>query len=450
MDTQLASWAQARPEALEAQAILQRCVHCGFCTATCPTYRVLGDERDSPRGRIYLIKQMLEGASTTEQSQAHLDRCLTCRNCETTCPSGVQYGRLVDLGRGLMEERVPRAWPQRALRWALREGLTSPLFGPALALGRLLRPLLPGAIRAKVTPSRPAGAVPRIAADSPIQSTEFPSSRLPAVHAQGLVPQRLILPRGCVQPSLLPSIDAATQRVLADLRIATVSPPDAGCCGALKHHLADHAGSTHQMQRNTQTWHGLLVHGEAQGVLMNASGCAVMVAEYGHLLKETSLAAEAAAVSAAMVDPIQLLLPHAERLARALAPRAAQWGPMVYHPPCTQQHGLKIRGQVEHFLRQLGVQLLPVADAHLCCGSAGTYAVLQPEMSKTLRHDKLKNLEAGRPSMILSANIGCLTHLESGTATPVRHWLEWLDAELSALAQAPEPGSPADEVHAHP
>ncbi len=436
MDTQLADWAQARPEALEAQKILQRCVHCGFCTATCPTYRVLGDERDSPRGRIYLIKQMLEGHATGRASQEHLDRCLTCRNCETTCPSGVQYGRLADLGRTLMEERVARPWRQRLLRALLREGLTSPLFAHALALGRWVRPLLPASLRAKVVQRRSPGVVSDLSPVGPPSALVFPPSRLPAAAVAALPARRVVLPGGCVQPALLPSIDAATQRILADLRIATLRPEDSGCCGALRHHLADAAGSTRQMQRNAQAWAAPLARQEADAVLMNASGCAVMVAEYGHLLEDTPAAADGRAVSEALQDPISLLMPHAALFAEALAPRAAGWGPMVYHPPCTQQHGLKIRGQVELFLKRLGVNLLPVADAHLCCGSAGTYSILQPEMSQTLRDDKLQKLQAGRPERILSANIGCLTHLEAGTHTPVVHWLEWLDAELNAAADA--------------
>lgn len=418
MDTQLADWAQKSPQAQEAADIIRRCVHCGFCTATCPTYQLLGDERDGPRGRIYLIKQLLEGQDVGEETQTHLDRCLTCRSCETTCPSGVAYGRLADIGRGLVEQQVKRPLAQRAVRFALREGLTSSLFGPAMWVGRQVRSLLPAVLKEKVPVSRPAA--PALPIESAPALASAPQYR------------QVILPKGCVQPSLLPSIDAATQRVLARLGIEAIVPREGGCCGALRHHLADASGGHADMRRNIQAWAPLLQQNDRLAVLMNASGCGVMVKEYGHLFESDPRDAERAQlVSDRTLDPVELLMPYAPVLAERLAARRASWPKIAYHTPCTQQHGLRLKGHVEKLLVAIGVQLTPVPDAHLCCGSAGTYSVLQPELSHELRDRKLSALQSGGAGLLLSANIGCLTHLEAASGTPILHWLEWLDQELS-------------------
>ncbi len=408
MQTQLAPEFRDTADGREAEAILRKCVHCGFCTATCPTYQLLGDELDGPRGRIYLIKQVLEGETPTEKTRTHLDRCLTCRNCETTCPSGVQYGHLVDIGRRIVERKVPRSVPQRAVRWALKEGLTSPAFGPAMKLGQSVRGLLPGSLRAKVPEARPAGAWPRTR------------------HAR-----RMLLLAGCVQPAMAPNINAATARVLDACGIETVVAPSAGCCGAVKFHLNDQDGGLAQMRAAIDAWWPLLDSGEAEALVVNASGCGVTVKDYGHLLRDDpAYAAKAARVSAAARDLGELLPDLLPALRDRIAPPPAGQV-LAYHPPCTLQHGQKLRGGVETALRSLGFDLqLAPEESHLCCGSAGTYSVLQPALAQPLRDRKLHHLGRLQPAAILSANIGCITHLQSGTDLPVRHWVEALDAAL--------------------
>jgi glycolate oxidase iron-sulfur subunit len=392
-------------------------VHCGFCTATCPTYQILGDELDGPRGRIYMIKQMVEGAPVTRETQIHLDRCLTCRNCETTCPSGVEYGKLVDLGREMVEARVARPVTERIMRAALREGLSSPLFAPAMRLGQSIRGLLPKGLKAKV-----------------------PEYRNPGVIPQNQHARRVILLKGCVQPAMLPGIDAATMRVLDALGISGSTINGSGCCGAIKHHLADASGGLADARRNIDAWWPDIQAGRIEAIVVNASGCGVMVKDYGHLLaSDPAYAERAMRVSELTRDPIEFLeslLPElqrliAERRASGAAPVAQLSGPVAFHPPCTLQHGLKIRGTVEKLLTALGATLVPVADSHLCCGSAGTYSVMQPELSSELKQRKLSALTSHQPKTILSANVGCITHLQSGTDTPVRHWLEWVDEQLA-------------------
>ncbi len=407
MQTHLAPPFKGTPDGDEAEAILRKCVHCGFCTATCPTYQLLGDELDGPRGRIYLIKRVLEGETPTRATQTHLDRCLTCRNCESTCPSGVQYGHLVDIGRKIVDEAVPRPPLERATRWALKEGLPSPLFAPAMKLGQAVRGLLPAAVQAKVPPRQDAG--------------EWPTR----THAR-----QMVLLAGCVQPAMSPNINAATARVLDAAGIQTVVAQQAGCCGAVRFHLNDHDGGKAQMRANVDAWWPMLEAG-AEAIVMNASGCGVTVKEYGHILRhEPAYAEKAARVSAATRDLSELL----PELVEALKTRIeAPAGTVAYHPPCTLQHGQKLRGGVEAGLRALGFDIrTSPAEAHLCCGSAGTYSVLQPELAKALRDRKLANLDATQPQQIVSANIGCITHLQSGTGLPVRHWVELLDEALAA------------------
>lgn len=410
MQTQLAPEFAGTPEGQEAEAILRKCVHCGFCTATCPTYQVLGDELDGPRGRIYLIKQVLEGDQPTERTQLHLDRCLTCRNCESTCPSGVQYGHLVDIGRRIVEEKVPRGAGSRALRWTLKEGLTSSLFGPAMRVGQAVRGLLPQPLKAKVPARQPGG-------DWPTRT-----------HAR-----KVLLLRGCVQPSMAPNIDAATARVLDAAGIQSAIEPASGCCGAVKFHLNDQDGGLAQMRRNVDAWWPHVERGEVEALVMNASGCGVTVREYGHHLRLDPAYAERAARISALTRDLSELLPD---LVPALRDRVrAPEGVLAYHPPCTLQHGQKLRGGVEVGLRQLGFDVrVATNESHLCCGSAGTYSVLHPDIAGELRDRKLGHLQAMAPKAVLSANIGCITHLQGGTATPVRHWIEVLDESLSAQA----------------
>nr|WP_157396190.1 MULTISPECIES: glycolate oxidase subunit GlcF [Ramlibacter] len=392
----------------DAEAILRKCVHCGFCTATCPTYQLLGDELDGPRGRIYLIKQVLEGEQPTGKTQLHLDRCLTCRNCESTCPSGVQYGHLVDIGRRIVEAKVPRGAGEQALRWSLKEGLTSPLFGPAMKLGQAVRGLLPGVLKAKVPAAQPAGRWPTRS------------------HAR-----KVLMLAGCVQPSMAPNINAATARVLDAAGIQALLAPAAGCCGAVKFHLNDQAGGLEQMRRNVDAWWPWVERGEIEAIVMNASGCGVTVREYGHHLKHDPQYADKAARISGLTRDLSELLP---AIAGALQGKVrAPEGVLAYHPPCTLQHGQKLRGGVETHLQALGfdVRVAP-NEAHLCCGSAGTYSVLHPDIAGQLRDRKLGHLGALAPRAVLSANIGCITHLQSGTATPVRHWVEVLDEAIVA------------------
>lgn len=408
MQTELAPEFQGTPEGQEAEAILRKCVHCGFCTATCPTYQLLGDELDGPRGRIYLIKQVLEGQEPTRATQLHLDRCLTCRNCESTCPSGVQYGHLVDIGRKVVDAKVPRPAGQGALRWALKEGLPSPLFGPAMALGQTVRGLLPEKLKAKVPPRQDAGRWPT------------------RTHAR-----KVLLLAGCVQPSMAPNINSATARVLDAAGIQGVVAPQAGCCGAVKFHLNDQEGGKAQMRANIDAWWPRVESGEVEALVMNASGCGVTVREYGHTLKDDAAYAAKAARISELTRDLSELLPE---LVPALKGRVkAPGGVVAYHPPCTLQHGQKLRGGVETHLRALGFDIqVAQSESHLCCGSAGTYSVLQPELSYQLRDRKLGHLNQLQPRTIVSANIGCITHLQSGSgATPVRHWVELLDAALA-------------------
>ena len=407
MQTTLAPEFQDTPEGREAEAILRKCVHCGFCTATCPTYQLLGDELDGPRGRIYLIKQVLEGNTPTRATQLHLDRCLTCRNCETTCPSGVQYGHLVDIGRAIVERKVARPAAERRTRALLREGLSSPLFGPALALGRSVRGLLPEKLRAKVPPRQSAGAWPR------------------RTHAR-----KVLLLEGCVQPAMAPNINAATARVLDAAGIQCVLARGQGCCGAIRFHLNDQAGALKQMRANIDAWWPHIESGSVEAIVINASGCGVQVRDYGHALQGDPVYAERAARVAELARDLSELLPD---IAAALKGRLrAPAGGMAFHAPCTLQHGLKLRGGVEQHLRALGIEVRVAAqEAHLCCGSAGTYSVLQPELATQLRDRKLDHLvgesATAAPTTILSANIGCITHLQSGTELPVRHWVEVID-----------------------
>jgi len=407
MQTELAPEFQGTDAGREAEAILRKCVHCGFCTATCPTYQLLGDELDGPRGRIYLIKQVLEGKEPTRATQLHLDRCLTCRNCESTCPSGVQYGHLVDIGRQVVEEKVPRPAGERALRWLLKEGLPSPLFAPAMKLGQAVRGVLPAKLRAKVPAPQAAGLWPT------------------RTHAR-----KVLLLAGCVQPSMAPNINAATARVLDAAGIECVVPPEAGCCGAVKFHLNDQDGGRAQMRANIDAWWPHVERGEVEAIVMNASGCGVTVREYGHALAHDAAYADKARRVSELTRDLGELLPG---LVPQLKDRVhAPAGVVAYHPPCTLQHGQKLRGGVEAGLRALGFDVqVAMNESHLCCGSAGTYSVLQPELAYPLRDRKLGHLQQLQPTAIASANIGCITHLQSGTEVPVRHWVELLDAALA-------------------
>jgi glycolate oxidase iron-sulfur subunit len=410
MRTELADFIKDTPQGREADAILRNCVHCGFCSATCPTYQLLGDELDGPRGRIYLIKQVLEGHAATAKTQLHLDRCLTCRACETTCPSGVQYGRLLDIGRHVVESQVPRGAASALMRAALRAVVPHRgRFATLLRLGRTLRWLLPATLRRKIPPAA--------------RATPWPQS----THAR-----KMLVLAGCAQPALSPNTNAAAARVLDRLGITLQPAASAGCCGAVAHHLNAQHEALAQMKHNIDAWWPQIESG-AEAIVMTSSGCGAMVADYGQLLAhDPAYADKAARVSALTQDISQIITTELPALKAMLAGGARPMNePVAFHPPCTLQHGLKMKGQVETLLAELGFKLTAVADAHLCCGSAGTYSILQPALSQQLLKNKVSALTAGGPAAIITANIGCQSHLQSATGLPVTHWIEALDARLA-------------------
>ena len=416
MQTHLAPEFKGTPEGDAAEAILRKCVHCGFCTATCPTYQLLGDELDGPRGRIYLMKQVLEGHAPTRSTQLHLDRCLTCRNCESTCPSGVQYGQLIDIVRPIVDDRVERPTRERTTRWLLKEGLTSALFAPAMKVGQALRPLVPAALKNKV-PARPG---PR--------AHQWPTR----TH-----PRKVLMLMGCVQPAMMPNINSATARVLDAAGIQTVVADEAGCCGAIRTHLNDTEGGLADMRRNIDAWWPLISGGPGalegvEAIVMNASGCGVTVKDYGHALARDPAYADKARRIAELTRDLSELLPElVPRLKTKVRLRGVSTR-LAFHPPCTLQHGQQLRGGVETHLSALGFEVrVAPNESHLCCGSAGTYSVLQPELAYRLRDRKLDNLAPLEAQSIVSANIGCIQHLQTGTGTPVRHWIEVLDDALA-------------------
>jgi glycolate oxidase iron-sulfur subunit len=406
VQTALADFIRDTPDGREADAILRKCVHCGFCTATCPTYLLLGDENDGPRGRIYLMKQALEGQPVTDKTRIHLDRCLTCRACETTCPSGVQYGRLLDIGRKLVEEKTARPVGQRTVRRLLAEVLPRRLlFASLLRLGRIVRPLLPPKLAEKVPASVPAAGA-------------WPAPR----HAR-----KMLVLAGCVQPALSPDINAAAARVLDRIGISLVEVPGAGCCGALRFHIGYQERGLADMRALIDAWWPHVAAG-AEAIVMTASGCGAVVKEYGHLLRnDPRYAAKAAKVSELTRDISEVIGAEIERLELLFAKKG---GRVAFHPPCTLQHGQALRGVTEKVLARAGFDLTPVPDAHLCCGSAGTYSLLESALSTQLRTNKLAALGAGDPDAILTANIGCQAHLAAASERPVAHWITALEARL--------------------
>ncbi|MNO39109.1 Lactate utilization protein A [compost metagenome] len=383
-------------------------MHCGFCNATCPTYQLLGDELDGPRGRIYLIKQVLEGKEVSEKTQLHLDRCLSCRNCETTCPSGVDYHNLLDIGRAVVDEAVPRSSGQRLMRQGLRALVPNPgLFKPLLKIGEHLRPVLPHAVQLKL-PRHIIPAKPRPARQ----------------HAR-----LMLMLEGCVQPSLSPNTNAAAARVLDRLGIGIVPISQAGCCGAVDYHLGAQQAGLDRARHNIDAWWPAIEAG-AEAIVQTASGCGAFIKDYGHLLKDDpAYAGKAARVSALSKDLVQVL--QGEPLEQLGAHSDLR---LAFHCPCTLQHALKLGGAVESVLTRLGFHLTAVPDSHLCCGSAGTYSITQPELSQQLRDNKLNALESGQPQVIATANIGCQTHLDGAARTPVRHWIELVEDAIDSTA----------------
>lgn len=420
MQTQLSEEFRGTRDGGEAESILRKCVHCGFCLATCPTYQLLGDELDSPRGRIYLIKQVLEGQAPTALTQQHLDRCLTCRNCESTCPSGVEYGRLVDIGRRIVEARVPRPRRQAAARWLLRNGLDSRWFAPAVALGRSVRAILPQSLRSKLSVRRSVRAA---ASATAVTATSAAISR---------PDRRVLLLAGCVQPALLPGVSTASRRVLDAAGFDVLLAKGAGCCGAIREHLADHEGALRAMRRNVDAWWPAISGSDGgqpvAAIVSDASGCGVMLDDYGRLLAhEPAYAQKAARVSELARDIAELVEQDTGRLLATLdrARAGAARPTLAVHIPCTLQHGQRQAGLLHRMLPALGLDVAPACrDSHLCCGSAGTYSLLQPQIAGRLRDRKLEALREQGRDCIVSANVGCIQHLQSGTHLPVRHWVE--------------------------
>lgn len=405
MKTDLTPYYRELPQGREAEAILRSCVHCGFCTATCPTYQELNDERDGPRGRIYLIKQLLEGGEVTAKTRTHLDRCLACRSCETTCPSGVQYGRLLDFGRAEIDKKLDRPFKERVLRWGLRTVLPyQQRFNILLSLGQFFRPILPIFIQQKIPPKRVVN--------------HLSASFLP----QQCHERVMITLAGCVQPGTAPNTNLAAARVLSKLGITLIEEPQAGCCGAVSYHLGAHDEGLDFMRRNIDAWWPVIQSG-VEAIVMTASGCGAMLQDYGYALRHDANYAEKAQKISELTKDISEIL-QAEDLSVLSVQAPSE--KVAVHCPCTLQHAMKQSG-VEDILKRVGFELSQTREKHLCCGSAGTYSILQPKMSQQLLKNKLAALSGGNPTCIVTSNIGCQLHLETQARVPVQHWIELLD-----------------------
>jgi len=392
----------------QAENILRKCVHCGFCLATCPTYELLGNELDSPRGRIYQIKQVLEGVEPTAGTQMHLDRCLTCRSCETTCPSGVDYSHLLDAGRAIVDEAVPRSPGQRLLRRAMRIVLPHRTrFSPLVRLSALFKPLLPASLSNHLLLQEKPGV--------------WPGAR----HSR-----RMLILEGCVQPALAPAINAATARVLDQLSISLIPCKEAGCCGAVSFHLNAQDEGLDFARANIDAWWPQIEAG-AEAIVLTTSGCGVFVKDYGRLLKDDSTYATKAATVSALCKDISEVL--ATENTTSLNVSGTENQSLAFHPPCTLQHGQQKSGITESILISLGYRLVKVKDTHLCCGSAGTYSITQKKLSQQLLARKIDSLQKNQPDVIATANIGCQLHIRSASGdTPVVHWIQLLDRDMTA------------------
>ncbi|WP_454288045.1 glycolate oxidase subunit GlcF [Rhizobium arsenicireducens] len=420
MQTNFTAEQLADPHVAEAEGILRKCVHCGFCTATCPTYVTLGNELDSPRGRIYLIKDMLEnGRPADKQIVTHIDRCLSCLACMTTCPSGVDYMHLVDHARIHIEKTYKRPLINRLTRGILAMTLPYPArFRAALGLARLGRPF--AGLLKRIPALRPMGAMLDLA---PRSIPAAGDSARPATHAPKAAKRgRVAILTGCAQPVLDPGINAATIRLLTRLGIEVVVPEGEGCCGALVHHMGREAQALDSARRNVDVWTREIDKGGLDAIVITASGCGTTIKDYGHMLRlDPAYAETAKRVSALAKDVTEYLstldLPVQDKKNLTV----------TYHSACSMQHGQKITMAPKILLKNAGFTVRDPAEGHLCCGSAGTYNIMQPEISEKLKARKVKNLEATRPDIIAAGNIGCMTQIGSGTAVPIVHTIELLD-----------------------
>ena len=408
MQTIVADHLKDDPRAIAAEAVLRKCVHCGFCLATCPTYNLLGDELDSPRGRIYLIKQVVEGQVATADTAKHLDRCLTCRSCETTCPSGVEYSHLLEQGRSLVEETQSRPLRYKLIKQVVLAVLPHPSrIGPVVRLGQLIRPVLPSAVKFRIPERR----------------------FLPLGQINTATPRKMLVLDGCVQPSMTPQSNQAAARILARLGVELINVKRAGCCGAIEYHLNEHESAKVQMRKNIDAWWPEVESG-AEAIISTASGCGLMLKEYKKALHDDpAYKDKAQRISELSKDIVEVL--SQEDLSRFHS-SAEQFGKVAFHPPCTLQHGQQLANVTEKLLRQLGFDLTPISDSHICCGSAGTYSLFQPTLSKQLRDNKSAAILAGEPDLIATANIGCQLHLTAGLQRPVVHWVELVDQLIEA------------------
>ncbi|GMR00714.1 MAG: glycolate oxidase subunit GlcF [Gammaproteobacteria bacterium] len=400
------------PEGIEADSILRNCVHCGFCNATCPTYQLLGDELDGPRGRIYLIKQTLEGKTPSRQTQLHLDRCLTCRNCETTCPSGVNYSQLLNIGRTIINKKVSRSLHQRLLNFSLRKLFLSRFaFLLLLKTGQLFKPVLPDRLKRSI----------------PDKQEKFTFEK--KQHSR-----KILLIAGCVQPALKPQIDTAVKIIFDRLAIECIEAESTSCCGSLSHHLNAEDEAIRVIKNNIDNWSAIIEKESIEAICMTATGCGIAIKEYEHLLaNDKGYADKARKISHLYKDPAEIISAgsYAEKqtvIKQITGNRESSDKNIniAFHPPCTLQHGMQLKNIIEPVLRYCGYSLQPFKDKHLCCGSAGTYSITQKKISQQLLSNKLGNINEAGPDIIVTANIGCQLHLQSGTDTPVKHWLELL------------------------
>lgn len=385
MQTKLAEQFKNSPQGKKADKILRCCVHCGFCLASCPTYLLSGNELDSPRGRIYLIKSALENKEISQASVKYIDQCLTCRACESSCPSGVEYGKLADIGRALVEPK--RVWWQKLYRAVVRFFLTHP------TLFNVVAPFF----------KHSAINTPKITVNAPTT--------------------RVLLLSGCVQATLAPNINHATKNILAKLGIEAVETPQSECCGALEYHLSAQDQALRQVKHNIDSWFDFLQSG-VETIISTASGCGVMVKDYKTLFQTADPYYQKAVVVSDNTKDIAEYL-----LQQDLSALTIKEKNLSYHAPCTLQYGQNLPNVVEQVLAKVAYQVSPITDSHLCCGSAGSYSIFQPKISKQLRKNKLQHLSSSAPDVIVTANIGCLMHLSNGTDIPVKHWIELLNSK---------------------